>query len=275
MNNFLNRFLISQSIEKSIPFYLGVLITLLAAYLAFKDKLGSSTICFVAGLLLLAFGNLGHFVSIKGLGFEAKMREIDQKIDEADVLLDKLRTLSKISGKAVVDLASRAGRWDSHLKNEEIYTYVKAVQTHLTELGVDDNGCRITLEPWVYYASLDLVRYAINDGLLPAANSEAARLQAAINEFAQTDGASDQDNGEALKLILADVNNWMKGYEELFRNRKKFDADTVVELFDKATWLNADAKEKLLTDASPWISELKHLPVHLDLLDKQAWFARG
>lgn len=66
-----------------------------------------------AGLALLFAATIDRFESIKGLGIEAKTRKLDEKIEQADEALRKLRQLAEITGETLVDLHSKMGRWDS------------------------------------------------------------------------------------------------------------------------------------------------------------------
>lgn len=66
-----------------IPWLTLALISL-GGWLAYVDRLGSATICFTVGILMLLVANLDRIESFKGLGIEAKTRELKETISEAE-----------------------------------------------------------------------------------------------------------------------------------------------------------------------------------------------
>ena len=58
-------------------------------------------------------GTIDQFESLKGLGVEAKTRQLDQKSEQAADALKRLKELPELTGAPLVDLNSKMGRWGS------------------------------------------------------------------------------------------------------------------------------------------------------------------
>jgi hypothetical protein len=52
-----------------------------------------------AGLVLLFAATIDRFESLKGLGIEAKTRKLDEKIEQADEALRRLRELTELTAQ--------------------------------------------------------------------------------------------------------------------------------------------------------------------------------
>ncbi|MCA8242343.1 hypothetical protein [Burkholderia sp. AU32262] len=81
-----------------------------------------------AGLVLLFAATIDRFESLKGLGVEAKTRQLDEKINEADDARDRLRELTELTGAAIANIGIKMGRWDSVLPPQEAYQIAQGVR---------------------------------------------------------------------------------------------------------------------------------------------------
>ena len=88
---------------------------------AFNGQTAIAATSLTAGLVLLFAATIDRFESLKGLGIEAKTRQLDQKIEQADDALERLKELAELTGATFVDLSSKMGRWDSAPSSREAY----------------------------------------------------------------------------------------------------------------------------------------------------------
>jgi hypothetical protein len=82
----------------------------LAAWLLFGGKTGSGTAAAVVGAMVLCLANMDRIESIKGLGMEAKTRDLRQAIDDAQSTLAKLEAMSdqlKVQADSIEALQSK------------------------------------------------------------------------------------------------------------------------------------------------------------------------
>lgn len=109
-----------------------------------------------AGLVLLFAATIDRFESFKGWGIEAKTRQLDQKIAEADDALRRLRELAQLSGAALIDLNCKVGRWDSVPSATAAHELAQKVRSILVTLGSDQEAIASALTPWARITCSDL-----------------------------------------------------------------------------------------------------------------------
>lgn len=127
---------------------LGMTCLFMATYQAWNDKLAASGVMFTAGLILIIFSSLSRFESIKGLGIEAKMVAIDQKIDELEKIRENMRNIVGTSADVSFQLMGRIGRWDSEVPKEEARAIAKNFKLQLLELGDTEERVNQRMAPW-------------------------------------------------------------------------------------------------------------------------------
>lgn len=109
-----------------------------------------------AGLVLLFAATIDRFESLKGLGIEAKTKQLDQKIVQADEALRQLRDMTEITGAALIDLNSKMGRWDSTPGPRESIAFANRVRQIMKNLGSDDGIIAAVLRPWAKTLCFDM-----------------------------------------------------------------------------------------------------------------------
>lgn len=142
-------------------FFAGGVNLAVGTWSAFNSQTAIAATSLTAGLVLLFAATIDRFESLKGLGVEAKTRQLDQKIEQADEALKRLRELAELTGATLVDLSSKMGRWDSAPSPREAYALAQKVRATLVSLGSDPSTLRQALQPWARIACLDLGRAII------------------------------------------------------------------------------------------------------------------
>ena len=113
----------------------------------------------VAGAILLIFAaTIDRFESVKGLGVEAKTRQLDQKLQEADRVLEQLRQLAETLGAESVAANGRLGRLDASPTPQESYLHAQAVKGVLLGLGSKPEVIRRILRPFIHIMLFDMTR---------------------------------------------------------------------------------------------------------------------
>ncbi|MFL9996117.1 hypothetical protein PQR34_29970 [Paraburkholderia sediminicola] len=219
---------------------------------AIETHVASAATSLTAGLVLLFAATINRFESLKGLGIEAKTRQLDQKISEADEALERLRELTELTGTAIVDLGSKMGRWDSALAPREAYELAQKVKSIMEALGSDRSALRLALRTWVRMTCLDL-SIAISAPLRIAAAHE-------LNELRKTAVQSNQTRIDELQTFL-DRLNQLGSYEiEDYPDRFK-------RLVDNAPVVAGDTPDVVKKEAAQYAAEMGKLREDLCFAD--------
>lgn len=125
---------------------------------AFQSNTSVAATSLTAGLILLFAATIDRFESLKGLGIEAKTKQLDQKIVQADDALRRLREMTEITGAALIDLNSKMGRWDSAPGPRESIALVSRVRQIMKNLGSEDSVIANALRPWAKTLCFDMAR---------------------------------------------------------------------------------------------------------------------
>lgn len=149
-----------------------------------------------AGLVLLFASTIDRFESLKGLGIEAKTRQLNEKIEQADESLRRLRQLAELTCTALVDLHSKMRRRDSAPTPREAVDLAERVRSIMQALGSEPHAIEIALRPWVRILCLELTY------VLTAPLRELVQMK--IQELEKLQGTipmpSDPENREFQKL---------------------------------------------------------------------------
>jgi hypothetical protein len=84
-----------------------------AGYFGYREQKTEMGIAVVACLLVMALANMGQFVSFKGLGFEAKMREVTNATNLAYATMEHIRAVAVAAARHLLALLAREGRFGS------------------------------------------------------------------------------------------------------------------------------------------------------------------
>lgn len=149
-----------------ILFVAGIVNLGVGTWFAAQGDAAIAATSLTAGLVLLFAATIDRFESLKGLGIEAKTRKLNEKIEQADEALHRLRQLAELTSIELVDINSKMGRWDSAPSPRESLALVERVSSTLQALGSEPTAIATALQPWtnliqglgtcVYSASLQI-----------------------------------------------------------------------------------------------------------------------
>lgn len=137
-------------------FAAGIVNLLVGTMSAANNEVPTAATSLTAGLVLLFAATIDRFESLKGLGIEAKTRQLDKKIEQADEALKRIKQVAELSGVTLIDLNSKMGRWDSVPSASASYELAQKVLLIMRSLGSDERTIRQALDPWVRITCRDL-----------------------------------------------------------------------------------------------------------------------
>lgn len=140
--------------------FIGGIVNLIVGswYAAHADTTIAAT-SLTAGLVLLFAATIDRFESLKGLGVEAKTRKLDEKIEQADEALHKIRELAELTGAALIDLNSKIGRLNSAPTPRKSLALAEHVRSIMLRLGVEPAAMDSVLRPWAEMICGDLASF--------------------------------------------------------------------------------------------------------------------
>jgi hypothetical protein len=229
-----------------------------------------ATTCLTAGLILLFAATIDRFESLKGWGIEAKTRQLDQKIEEANQMLDRLKELAEITGAALMDLNSKMGRWDTAPTPTESYALADKVRSILTALDFGPDKTAETMRPWVRMMCFDLT-LAITTPLRRAIKNEISRLNRQRSELRQP---LDPNDPEFLRLngLINSANTFIA--ERLSKVHKweiEDFPDRLTEAFVDVPLLDAGTVTSLRSQAIRFVPAMRTLRENYTITDIAAW----
>ena len=125
-------------------------------FYAYKGDSTLLAVCVAGAILLIFSATIDRFESIKGLGVEAKTRQLNEKLVEADRAIDQLRQLAETLGTESVAANSKLGRMGSAPTAEESYMHAQAVRAVMLNLNSKPEAVRRMLRPFVHMMLFDM-----------------------------------------------------------------------------------------------------------------------
>lgn len=122
----------------------------------FGEKASLAGLALTAGLVLLFAATIDRFESFKGWGVEAKTRQLDAKIEQADLALKRIRELAETTGRALISINSRIGRLDKMPSVREAGALADEVRGILRSLQCSEESVATSLRPWAERTCQDL-----------------------------------------------------------------------------------------------------------------------
>lgn len=152
---------------------------------AFNSTPAIAATSLTAALVLLFAATIDRFESLKGLGIEAKTRQLDQKLNQADEAMDKLRQMTELAGANLVSLKCGVGRLDSAPGPKELIEFADKIRVMMKSLGSSDKAINEALTPWAFTMCFDMAHAKLKPLKQELRNREKAirdQLKATISQ---------------------------------------------------------------------------------------------
>ncbi|MYM28307.1 hypothetical protein GTP58_08220 [Duganella sp. CY15W] len=238
---------------------------------SFADKLQVGGLLLTAGLLMVMASDLSRFKSIKGLGVEAQLQELGDKLTEADELLQHIKESVGLTADVTFQLLAHTGRPDASFSRGEALKIADAFRQQMKALGSSDKDIDKHMLPWH--------RVNLKEQL------KAVHIQ--LSEYAQI------QNQEATRetLFLAQENlpesPARQSYEARVRRNTRFvqrisrlwDGDEFVYVRDVGSLLaetdcgTPDELEALIQNIQPALNIARYYVEHLDFKSREGWIS--
>lgn len=250
-------------------FVAGMVNLIVGSWFAAHADTAIAATSLTAGLVLLFAATIDRFESLKGLGIEAKTRKLDEKIEQADEALRKLRQLTELTGAALINLNSKMGRWDSAPSARESLALVDSVRSIMQGLGSEPSAISTALRPWARILCFDLT------SLFESRLSES--ISKKINELElrrQSIPKPVDPNNPDLFRLTEEIN---AGHNYLERIRKTYIYELedypacFLSLFENVPYLTQEEIFSLREKAAPFATDMNFLKQNTSLPNAETW----
>lgn len=250
-------------------FVSGVVNLIVGTWFAAHADTAIAATSLTAGLVLLFAATIDRFESLKGLGVEAKTRKLDEKIEQADEALRKLRQLTELTGAALINLNSKMGRWDSAPSQRESLALVDNVRSIMQGLGSEQSAINTALRPWARILCFDLTSVFVSRFNTTISNK--------INELEMRRQAIPRpmDPNDPELLRLSEEIKSGHNYLERLRKVRVYELDDYpscfLSLFDNVPYLTQEEMVRLREETARFASDMSLLKQNMLLPNSESW----
>lgn len=258
-----------KNAEKMRNFFLtilGFICLIFGIYMAWQEKIPSASLFFTAGILLCILSNLSRFESFKGLGIEAKMTALDNKMNEADRLLIHIRDIVGLTANIAFQLMARIGRWDAEIPMHETRTIAADFKKQLRALGETDAAINKRMAPWHESNIRDLVE-PIYLNILEFIQIQNQKLTQKTRDLAPNLPSDDPERLWLNNCIEENSAYIQRISEQWSSNVKGFAADPNRIIQESPPSCNLAELTKLISSLQPQVDAAKYYVTHLEFQD--------
>ncbi|WP_157776365.1 hypothetical protein [Burkholderia stabilis] len=132
-------------------------------YLLWQNQTANASLAFTIGILLLLLSQFERFESVKGFGIEAKVRQLDIKIREADQINATLKSLTASLAQLAFEMMSRIGRLRGPIGRKESLELEESLLQQMRDADIADVDIARAVLPVRQIVAFDILRPAINE----------------------------------------------------------------------------------------------------------------
>ena len=245
-------------------------------WIAAQDKVSAAIACLSTGILILLIANINHFEFIKGFGFEARTKKLDEKIEEADRLLDQLKLASQLFADISVQLMSRAGRWVGPIPKGDTQELLQRLRSLLQSLGVKQADIDNSLDPFHRITLRDLSMPCFNR-LFDELQKRVQAVNDAMGQWTKAHTPINPSDPEFLKLNeqLQIVQTHAAETRRRFEEGDPYTLDALLEesVADAPAWMEHD-RRAFLASIKQLLHEYQFYAKHKRIDNLPAWLAK-
>ncbi|ENW28625.1 MULTISPECIES: hypothetical protein [Acinetobacter] len=224
-----------------------------------------------AGLVLLFAATIDRFESLKGLGVEAKTRQLDKKLEEADNALIYLKEMTAITAKTLVEIQSNIGRFDGAPTPEKFIQFADDIRKIMKKTGSNEQDIQEVLKPWAKTLCMDLSFKKIMS-LRAALSEKTKELDNQIRAIPQPINSSTSSYYTDLLQKQSKISTYLQNDLSKLHLLEIDDyPEKLLKLYDEAPYLEEEKIENLKNELELFIPEMKLLKSERKVDDKYLW----
>lgn len=242
---------------------------LLTADLLIKDRLPAASVAAAVSVFVIILSQLRKFKSIKGLGIDAQLHELNEKLGEAERLFAHIRESVGLTADVAFQLLGNAGKHQNVFSRRDAIEIADAFRLQLRSLGEDDESIEKHMMPWHTSNLRELtrpVRERVRDFVQLQAQEAALDARNLPGDITEDDGRlrAIRARGEQnTALMKADIELWEK---DVFA----YVAAIGSVILESAC--GSDATRRLLVaDVNAALRDAEHYAKKLDFRNRAAW----
>lgn len=244
----------------------------IGTYSAFNETAAIAATSLTAGLVLLFAATIDRFESVKGLGVEAKTRQLDQKIHQADEALKRLRETTEMTCAVLMDLNSRTGRLMGPPRPRDSFALADKTRQLMSSLGSDDATIAAALQPWARIICIDMARLLLTE-IEQLLSEQIRKVEAERSKIPQP---LSPDNAEfkRLSVQIEEISSFLSNRVRKIHLIKSNEfADRFMSLFQEVPALDKSTIEPLQIRAAKFADGMRSLCKESKPINREAWIA--
>lgn len=251
-------------------FIAGLINIILGTYSAYQSHSSVATICLVSGLVFLFSANIDKFESLKGLGIEAKTKQLDQKLHEADEALDYLRNITEFTAKTLVEIQTKIGRWNGGPSSKELIEFGEEIRRIMTTTGSSEISIQNVLKPWAKTLCMDLGLRKVKN-LSQIIDDKIKEIQLQINSISQPITLPNQDYETLLQYKRTLTDFKISKIDKIYMIPLEEYPESLLDIYDSVPIIPQNELEALRLDISEFSEEIRALKTSKQINDKFKW----
>src|SRR5690606_1264492 len=264
MNNWINR------LTNLFLFLAGLVNIILGTYSASQNNSTIALVCLVTGLIFLFASTIDRFESLKGLGIEAKTKQLDQKLVEADKALNYLRSMTEFTGKTLVEIQTKIGRWNGGPSTKELIEFGEEIRKIMTTTGSDEVSIQNVLTPWAKTLCMDL-SYKKVEKLRKIINDKIAEIEVQINSISKPISLPNQEYERWLENTRILVTFISSEIDKIYMFKLEEYPERLLSIYDSVPIISQNKLLILKLDLNEFTEEMRLLKTEKKVIDKYRW----
>lgn len=234
---------------------------------AFNSTPAIAATSLTAAVVLLFAATIDRFESLKGLGVEAKTRQLDQKINQANEAMEKLREMTELTGANLVGLKCGVGRFDTAPGPKDLIEFADKIRAMMKSLGSSEKIINEALAPWAFTMCFDMAYLKLRplqDELLNRDKKIRAQLQTTAVQL-------NQATSSQLSQQLTDIGHFNNKVSNLHLLKIHDFPEKFMAYFENVPVLTTAEVQPFKESAEDITLDMTSLKTNRVLIDREKW----
>jgi len=259
-----------NSSNLTIPIFIIFIILIgVGISLSYLGQTASAIATYTAAFFCLIFVFLPKFKWFKVWGLEGELRE---KINEAEEITVRLRSISVLVTEALFTLMARMGRLGAALSRGQAYDMMKRFEGELETNGVPSKEIAVAKKEWNRFMMFDLAYNPVLKKIHDKLNEKILAKSKEIDIYPQPIAA-----GDPVFKKLCDERGQMHQYLALVKNKWNLDhvqeltSGSVNALVNECPFFLQEEKSAMLLELGEEIEDLDYYARHQEFRRLEKW----